>query len=122
VSIYPVIRYHDARAAIDFLDRAFGFKPVQVHEQEGAVVHAELAYGDGMVMIGTADDTATKAWSYVVVADADAHYEQAKAGGAEIVREIEDQDYGSRDYSASDPEGNVWSFGTYRPSAAGQTI
>jgi uncharacterized glyoxalase superfamily protein PhnB len=116
VSIYPVIRYRDAQAGIDFLERAFGFRRVQVYEEEGAVVHAELAYGNGMVMIGPATGAATTGWSYVVVDDADAHYEQAKAAGAEITRPIEDQSYGSRDYSARDPEGNVWSFGTYRPS------
>jgi uncharacterized glyoxalase superfamily protein PhnB len=52
---------------------------------------------------------------YVVIEDADAHYAQARAAGAEIVRELEDQDYGSRDYSARDFEGNLWSFGTYQP-------
>src|SRR4051812_46108806 len=115
MSIYPVLRYRDARAAIEFLERAFGFKPVAVHEEGGEVVHAELSYGDGMVMVGTVDDSGTRGWSYVVIDDADAHYERAKAAGAQIIREIEDQDYGSRDYSARDPEGNVWSFGTYRP-------
>jgi uncharacterized glyoxalase superfamily protein PhnB len=55
---------------------------------------------------------------YVAVEDADAHYEQAKAAGAEIVREIGDTDYGSREYTARDPEGNVWSFGTYRPAVS----
>ena len=52
-----------------------------------------------------------------MVDDPDAHYQRAKAAGAEIVRELEDQDYGSRDYSARDPEGNLWSFGTYNPAA-----
>jgi uncharacterized glyoxalase superfamily protein PhnB len=122
MSIYPVLRYRDARAGIEFLERAFGFKPVQVHEEDGQIVHAELSYVDGMVMVGSVDDSGTRGWNYVVVADADAHYAQAKAAGAEIIREIEDQDYGSRDYSARDPEGNVWSFGTYRPSPSGQTI
>jgi uncharacterized glyoxalase superfamily protein PhnB len=118
-AISPVIRYRDARAGIDFLERAFGFRRVHVYEEDGAVVHAELAYDNGMVMIGPADDKATTGWSYVAVDDADAHYERAKAAGAEITRPIEDQDYGSRDYSARDPEGNVWSFGTYRPSLSG---
>jgi uncharacterized glyoxalase superfamily protein PhnB len=52
---------------------------------------------------------------YVVVDDLDAHYEHARAAGAEIVTEPHDQDYGSRDYVARDPEGHTWSFGTYRP-------
>lgn len=52
---------------------------------------------------------------YAVVADPDAHHAAAVAAGAKIVRELEDMDYGSREYSARDPEGNLWSFGTYRP-------
>jgi uncharacterized glyoxalase superfamily protein PhnB len=52
---------------------------------------------------------------YVVVDDPDGHYERAKAAGVKIRRELRDEDYGSRGYSAEDPEGNVWSFGTYRP-------
>jgi uncharacterized glyoxalase superfamily protein PhnB len=62
---------------------------------------------------------AGRGWLYVVVEDVDAHYERAVAAGAEIVMEPADQDYGSRDYSCHDLEGNLWSFGTYRPSLAG---
>jgi uncharacterized glyoxalase superfamily protein PhnB len=120
LSIYPVVRYRDVRAGIDFLQNAFGFRAVQVDEEGGSIVHAELAYGDGMVMVGPSQDDATTGWNYVVVEDADAHYERAKAAGADIVRALEDQDYGSRDYSARDPEGNRWSFGTYRPSLSAQ--
>jgi uncharacterized glyoxalase superfamily protein PhnB len=54
----------------------------------------------------------------VAVEDVDAHAERAKAAGAEIVRELNDTDYGSREYAARDLEGNVWSFGTYRPTAS----
>jgi uncharacterized glyoxalase superfamily protein PhnB len=57
----------------------------------------------------------------VVVEDADAHHERARAEGAEIVTELVSTDYGSRDYSARDIDGNLWSFGTYRPSAGGST-
>ena len=56
---------------------------------------------------------------YVVVEDADAHHERARAAGAEITSELRDTDYGSRDYAAKDPEGNTWYFGTYRPLAGG---
>ncbi|TMB01350.1 MAG: glyoxalase, partial [Deltaproteobacteria bacterium] len=52
---------------------------------------------------------------YVIVADADAHYARAKAAGAEIVMDIKDEDYGGRGYSARDPEGHLWNFGTYDP-------
>ena len=58
---------------------------------------------------------AGRAWVYVSVDDPDAHHEQSTAAGAEIVMELADQEYGSRDYSARDPEGNLWSFGTYDP-------
>ena len=119
---YPVLRYRDARAAIDWLEEAFGLERRMVADGPGgAVAHAELAYGDSMVMLGTDrpgdryGSHAGQGWMYVVVNDADAHHAQAKAAGAEIVSELTDQDYGSRDYSARDFEGNLWSFGTYRP-------
>jgi uncharacterized glyoxalase superfamily protein PhnB len=118
--IIPTLRYKDAHAAIDFLERAFGFERKAVYEDGGTVHHAELTYGRGMVMLGTAGagdplfDTRHSS-AYVVIPDPDALYERAKAAGAEIGRELEDTDYGSREFSARDPEGNVWSFGTYDP-------
>jgi uncharacterized glyoxalase superfamily protein PhnB len=121
-SVVPSLRYRDAKRAIEFLVEAFGFEARMVVDGEGdTIAHAELVYGpDGMVMLGTEREDSFgshvgQGWMYVVVEDADAHYAQAKAAGAEIVRELEDQDYGSRDYSARDFEGNLWSFGTYRP-------
>ena len=121
--IIPTLRYKDAKAAIEFLERAFGFERHTVMEDGDVITHAELRYGDGVVMLGTGGqgdarfDTGRNV-IYVVVEDPDAHYEQAKAAGAEIVMELTDQDYGSRDYAAEDPEGNVWSFGTYNPFTA----
>ncbi|MGC5017997.1 VOC family protein [Micromonospora sp. DT47] len=120
-SIYPVFRYADAHAAIDWLCAAFGFRVHAVHEgPDGSVAHAELALDDDMIMIGTgnapqarpADDAYAV---YVAVDDVDAHHDRAKAAGAEIIREPFDTDYASRDYAARDLAGNVWSFGTYRP-------
>jgi uncharacterized glyoxalase superfamily protein PhnB len=58
-------------------------------------------------------------WIYVAVADADEHCQTARRQGAEIVTEPFDTDYGSRDYTALDPEGNQWHFGTYRPASDG---
>jgi uncharacterized glyoxalase superfamily protein PhnB len=90
-------------------------------ETEGQIVHAQLRFGDGMIMLGStrgdeADSHVGQGWTYVAVeGDIDAHFERAKGAGAEIMREPEDQDYGSRDYSTRDLEGNVWNFGTYRP-------
>jgi uncharacterized glyoxalase superfamily protein PhnB len=120
-TIFPSLRYKDAPRAIEFLVEAFGFERQMVVDGDGGTIaHAELSYGDGMVMLGTARDDSYgshvgQGWMYVVVGDVDAHYAQAKAAGAEIVRELEEQDYGSRDYSARDFEGNLWSFGTYQP-------
>ena len=122
--VIPTLRYKDAHGAIDFLERAFGFERKAVYEDGGVVHHAELTHGRGMVMLGTQGvgdtqfDTRMSS-AYVVVPDADAVYERAKAAGAEISRELQDTDYGSREFSARDPEGNVWSFGTYDPFAAG---
>jgi uncharacterized glyoxalase superfamily protein PhnB len=120
-TFYPSLRYRDARAAIDWLERAFGFEREMVVDGEGdQVAHAQLTFGDGKIMLGSERDDqwgshAGQSWVYVAVDDTDAHFERARAAGAEILREPEDQEYGSRDYSARDPEGNLWSFGTYRP-------
>jgi uncharacterized glyoxalase superfamily protein PhnB len=122
--IIPTLRYKDAKGAIDFLESAFGFERKDVSENEdGTVGHAELTSGRGMVMLGTSgvgDPQFETAHSsiYVIVADPDALYDRAKAAGAEISRELQDTDYGSREFTARDPEGNVWSFGTYDPFAS----
>ncbi|GGR90987.1 hypothetical protein Snoj_51040 [Streptomyces nojiriensis] len=124
-SICPTLVYRDAKAAIRLLTEAFGFSQVAVYEgEDGSVTHAELAYGNGMVMLGSsgrggvfdkAMEGAGPSGVYVVVDDVDAHHRRAVEHGAEIVMEPTDQDYGSRDYMARDAEGNVWSFGTYAP-------
>jgi len=121
MSITPILRYDDAHAALDFLERAFGFERLAVHEQDdGKVGHAELRLGEGVVGLSSTgagkavyDQCAHTAGVYVVVDDVDPLYERAKAAGAEIVMEPVDQDYGSRDFSVRDPEGNLWAFGTY---------
>lgn len=121
-SIVPTLRYRDARAAIDFLTRAFGLTARDVTEgDDGTIVHAELCWGNGVVMLGTAGDQpgpfdTARCCTYLVVDDPDAHHDRAAAEGAEIVMELTDQPYGSREYAATDPEGNVWAFGTYRPA------
>lgn len=124
-SICPTLVYTDAKAAIQQLTEAFGFTRVAAYEgEDGAVVHAELSYGNGMVMLGSkgtgsvfdkAMRAAGPAGVYVVVDDVDAHHRRAVEHGVEILMEPTDQDYGSRDYMARDVEGNVWSFGTYAP-------
>jgi uncharacterized glyoxalase superfamily protein PhnB len=123
-SIYPTLRYRDAHAAIDWLERAFGAERKDVHEDGGVVVHAEIRIEGDLVMLGTAREEGEfaqiappvgTASVYVAIADPDAHHARAVAAGAEVVRELVDLDYGSRDYAVRDPEGNLWNFGTYRP-------
>ena len=116
-NIYPFMRFADADAGIAWLAEAFGFEEHAVYRgEDGGVMHAELSLGPGMIMLGHGDPLdQTQHGVYVAVEDADAHYERAKAAGAEITRELEDTPYGSREYTAKDPEGHVWSFGTFQP-------
>jgi uncharacterized glyoxalase superfamily protein PhnB len=123
-NIYPTLKYKDAHAAIDFLEKAFGFERHAVYDGDnGGVAHAELRFGSEMVMLGSTGEgdgqfnqAAGRYSLYLVVDDPDSHHARAKEAGAEIVRGLRDEDYGSRGYTARDPEGNLWSFGTYRPS------
>jgi uncharacterized glyoxalase superfamily protein PhnB len=123
-AVYPVLKYDDAHAAIEFLEKTFGVERLQVHEDDGKVVHAELRFGDGVVMLSSAgagdpmyDQGLGRTTVYVVVDEVDPLHERARDAGAEIVLEPTDQDYGSRDFTVRDPEGNLWSFGTYRPES-----
>jgi uncharacterized glyoxalase superfamily protein PhnB len=121
---YPIVSYEDAGAAIEWLKRAFGAEEVAVYKgDDGSVEHMELSFEGGVVMGGTkgVGELASKVELggptslYLVISDPDAHHERALAAGAEVVIPLRDEEYGSRGYSALDPEGNVWSFGTYRP-------
>ena len=125
-TIYPFLRYDDAPAALDWLERAFGFRrTMEVSGPGGTVVHAQMSFDTGVVMLGSAraatgveepeDALAARHGIYVAVDDVDAHFERARAAGVEITLELADTDYGSREYSARDLEGYHWSFGTYRP-------
>jgi uncharacterized glyoxalase superfamily protein PhnB len=131
-TVIPCLRYRDAPAAIDWLCQTFGFeKQLVVPNQDGTIAHAQLSFGNGMIMLGSVlkakpefgrlmkqpDEIAgaeTQS-SYIVVLDADAMYARAKAAGAKIVIEIKDEDYGGRGFSCYDLEGHLWNFGTYDP-------
>jgi uncharacterized glyoxalase superfamily protein PhnB len=103
-----------------------------LRNDEGGVVHAELRFDNGIIMIGPVADTefgqhmkqpdetggAVTQCVYIIVPDVDAHYSRARNAGAEILLDIKDQDYGGRDYTCRDPQGHIWSFGTYNPWAA----
>ncbi|MEX0683913.1 MAG: VOC family protein [Dehalococcoidia bacterium] len=126
-NVYPFMSYKDAPAAIEFLCNAFGFEKKAVFANEdGSIAHAELNLGSGIVMLGTEKHSDLKLRSpnglgfvtqgvYIAIEDTDGHFARAKAAGAQVVMEPTDQDYGSRDYSVRDPEGHLWSFGTYKP-------
>jgi len=133
-TVIPTLRYKDAAAAIEWLCKAFGFeRHLVVPGEDGAIVHAQLVFGNGMVMVGSARASdfdrlqkppgalggAVSQSPYIVVDDVDEHYARAVAAGAEIVLELRDEDYGGRDYSCRDPEGHVWNFGSYDPWVSG---
>jgi uncharacterized glyoxalase superfamily protein PhnB len=130
-TIIPSLRYRNALAAIDWLCRAFGFDKHVVHAgDDGMVHHAQLTFGNGMIMLGSVasggewgtriaqpDEIGGRETQCpcVIVADCDAHYAQAKAAGAVIVDELETKDYGGKGYSCRDLEGHLWWFGEYDP-------
>lgn len=135
-TIFPMLRYADALAAIDFLCRAFGFERQAVYadpENPRIVHHAQLSLGGNLVMLCSAEPGAAAdryrwktpaeaggitACICALIADPDAHCARARAEGAEIVNEPHDnQGYPGRSYNARDPEGNDWDFGTYDPWA-----
>ena len=132
--IVPFIGYEDAAAAIDWLERAFGFREKRDarHEDNGTIMHAELELEGATIYLSTPagyasprtlraqSETARRAYDnpwvidghYVQVADLEAHYERARAAGATILREPEEPGIGARIYSAEDLEGHRWMFGT----------
>lgn len=129
-TVIPCLSYRNALAAIDWLCQAFGFQKHAVYADGETVHHAQLSFGNGMIMLGSADKAGE--WGKriaqpdeiggretqspcVIVKDADAHYVRAKAAGAEIVIDIADQDYGGRGYACRDLEGHIWWFGSYDP-------
>jgi uncharacterized glyoxalase superfamily protein PhnB len=128
-------RYRDAPAAIDWLCRAFGFERHAVYEgPNGTIAHAQLTFGGGMIFIASMNDTpfatlikqpdevggAETRNVYLRVADADQAYLRATRAGAEIVLALQDASYGGRGFTCRDPEGRLWSVGTYDPWQAPQ--
>lgn len=124
-AVWPVLTYADAPAAIEFLHQAFGFVRTATHTaptDPGIVEHAELRWpGGGGVILGSAGTNPSAFGTrrpgndavYVVCADPEMLFVRATAAGAEVVRSLADEDYGSRSFTVRDLEGNLWSFGTY---------
>jgi uncharacterized glyoxalase superfamily protein PhnB len=121
--VWPTLRARDGRALIRFLVDAFGFEETAVYGDGDRVDHAELSWPDGGgIMLGSARESADDPWplrpgtfgAYVVTDKPDELFARATAAGAAVHMGLHDTDYGSRDFTVSDPEGNRWSFGTYR--------
>jgi uncharacterized glyoxalase superfamily protein PhnB len=130
-TVIPGMRYRDCLAAIEWLCTALGFEKHAVYMGEGnSVMHSELTFGNGMIMLGSASNCSeyskyaampgevggreTRSIS-LIVSDCDAAYAQAKAAGAEMVFELEEKDYGGKAFTCRDPEGYHWNVGTYNP-------
>jgi uncharacterized glyoxalase superfamily protein PhnB len=126
-TIFPILRYNDARAAIRWLCQAFGFREVFCTPEEGPFVrHARLRLGGNLIMVGSVrpDDGIASPRSLgsstqvlaVYVEDPDAHYGRARgAAGVNILYPPTDTDFGSREYHVADLEGHLWTFGTFLP-------
>lgn len=128
--LYPTFRYRDAPRMIDWLCEAFGFQVDAKFMDGDKVGHAQLSFGSSAIMLGSVrdDDYGRMVGApgdnggksvYVAVDDCDAAYAKARAAGAKILEEPRNRDYGSREFICADPEGIVWSFGTYWPKAGG---
>jgi uncharacterized glyoxalase superfamily protein PhnB len=122
MDVYPSLTYRDVEAALEFLQRAFGFEAEEMgRDGAGAVRYATLRHGEGRVLLQPDlpeelhGSHVGRGWTYVAVADPDGHYERARAAGASVMSELHDAGGGMRGYSARDPEGNLWSFGSDRP-------
>ncbi|MYM86252.1 VOC family protein [Duganella vulcania] len=129
-NVIPCMRYRDAPAAIDWLCTTFGFEAtLVVPNEDGSIAHAQLGFGNSMIMLGSVFDTEfgrlmkqpseigqfNTQSSYLVVNDADQVYDRVKQAGGEILLDIKDEDYGGRGFTCRDPEGHIWSIGTYDP-------
>ena len=126
--LYPTLRCRDANAMIAWLTGTLGFSERVVYRDDAGIVqHAELVFGPSILMLGQERDDAYGALVgnqaghrtdslYVAVDDPDLLHACIAASGGTIEMPLRDTDYGSRDFACRDPEGNLWAFGTYRPS------
>jgi uncharacterized glyoxalase superfamily protein PhnB len=123
-SISSAVFYEDAGAAIDWLCNVLGFETrLRIDGEAGAVVHSELVFGDGVVMVASAERPPFKSPRAlggantqslcIYVSDVDAHHEHARAAGAKVVTPLETKNYGddygtNRSYEIEDPDGHRW--------------
>jgi len=132
-TVIPGMRYRDALRMIEWLQQAFGFEKQAVYMSgETIVAHAQMTFGNGMIMLGSIDNGSKSSAlmvqpdevgnretqsTYLIVSDCEPIYATAKAAGAEIVLELTEMDYGGKAFTCRDPEGHVWSIGEYDPWA-----
>ncbi len=129
-SVICGMRYRNASAAVEWLCNVLGFERHAVYAgADGSIQHAELTLGGGMIMLGSIRDNefgrhmkqpdeiggAETRSEYLIVSDADEVYRKVQAAGAQIVIDIKDEGYGGRGFTCRDPEGRIWSVGTYDP-------
>ncbi|WP_334161401.1 VOC family protein [Phenylobacterium sp.] len=127
-NLTSAVSYRDPKAALDFLERAFGFELfMRIDDAEGNLVHSEMRFGDGVVMVGSEWSEETRSPASIggkttqtihihIDDDVDAHCARARAAGFEIIMEPADQFYGDRTYRCRDPEGHIWTVGqTVKP-------
>jgi uncharacterized glyoxalase superfamily protein PhnB len=128
-AIIPSMRYRAVNKALALLTETFGFgEHAVIRDDDGNVIHAQLVFGNGMVMIGPVSDTPFSRFMrqpgevggitqsvYAIVTDPDAHHARTVAAGVEVVLPLRDEPYGGREYSCRDFEGHIWTFGTYDP-------
>jgi uncharacterized glyoxalase superfamily protein PhnB/ketosteroid isomerase-like protein len=129
-TVWPILSFRDARAAMAFMRTAFGLEESVVFTDDNdvsQVLHAEMRWPlGGGIMFGSADKDDSEFGQrkpgndavYLACDDPDGLYARATAAGARVVRELRDESYGSRGFTVRDPEGNLWSFGTYRGASA----
>jgi uncharacterized glyoxalase superfamily protein PhnB len=120
-TVWPTLQAHDAKALIDFLVDVVGFEPTAVYADGDRVAHAQLDWpAGGGIMLGS--HQADASWSrqpgtagaYLVTDEVDAIFDRAVAAGTTIISEPVDREYGGREFALADPEGNLWSIGSYR--------
>ncbi len=132
-TIIPAMRYRNALEMIEWLCRAFGFEKQFVFATpEGVVMHSQLTFGNGMIMVGSVQSGtpaskiiptkqpdeiggAVTQTPYLVVSDIDAVYASAKAAGATMLADLEEKPQGGKAFSCRDPEGHIWNFGDFDP-------
>ncbi|MGH3113836.1 MAG: VOC family protein [Gaiellaceae bacterium] len=128
-SVFPSLAYEDAERAVEWLAEAFGFELIfSVPVDGGGVLHAELRTPEGdIIMVLSTDQSTRRSRSprllggtaqsvYLVTSDVDGLHARAAGAGAEVFNPLHDTGYG-REFCCLDPEGHIWTFGTYRPEA-----